>query len=277
MKILIAVDMEGATGVVSWDHVDPKTAEYLRFRHLLTADVNAAIEGAFEAGAGDIQVSDGHWNSGNVIIEELNPRARLNTGTSSPFSMVQNIQNPADRVDAVFFVGYHARVGTANAILDHTWSSVRVANLCINGRISGETGLNASVCGAFGVPVILITGDQSVAAEAREWIDGIETAIVKTATGRVSAQCLPPAVTGSLIRDAANRAVRRQLAGTGPRALATGTPVTIRIEFVTSQMADQASLFPGSVRIDGRILEFVSPDMPTAYRSFRAAVSLANI
>lgn len=277
MNILIAVDMEGATGVVSWDHVDPKTAEYLRFRHLLTADVNAAIEGAFEAGAADVQISDGHWNSGNVLIEELHPRARLNTGTSSPFSMVQNIQNAEDRVDAVFFVGYHARVGTANAILDHTWSSVRVANLWINGRISGETGLNASVCGAFGVPVILITGDQTVAAEAREWIAGIDTAIVKTAVGRTCAQCLTPAITGPLIKEAAIRAVRRHLAGTGPKALVAETPVTIRIEFVTSQMADQASLFPGSARVDGRTLEFTSPDMPEAYRSFRAAVSLANI
>ena len=101
MKLLIAVDMEGATGVVSWNHVDPSSAEYLRFRHLLTADVNAAITGAFEAGAKDVQVSDGHWNSGNVLIEELHSKARLNTGTSSPFSMVQNVQYG---VDAVFFV-----------------------------------------------------------------------------------------------------------------------------------------------------------------------------
>ncbi len=274
MKLLIAVDMEGATGVVSWDHVDPKTSEYLRFRHLLTADVNAAIEGALDAGVTDIQVSDGHWNSGNVLIEELNPKARLNTGTSSPFSMVQNVQNG---VDAVFFVGYHARVGTPNAILDHTWSSVRVANLWINGRISGETGLNSSVCGAFGAPVLLVTGDQSVAAEAREWIEGVETAVVKTAVGRVCAQCLPPTATRPLIREAAARAVRRHLAGEGPKPLKTGNPVTIRIEFMTSQMADMASLFPGSTRVDGRTIEFQSADMPSAYRGFRAAVNLGSV
>jgi D-amino peptidase len=274
MKLLIAVDMEGATGVVSWNHVDPSSAEYLRFRHLLTADVNAAIEGAIEAGAKDVQVSDGHWNSGNVLIEELHSKARLNTGTSSPFSMVQNVQNG---VDAVFFVGYHARVGTPNAILDHTWSSARVSNLWINGRISGETGLNASVCGAFGAPVILVTGDQSVAAEAREWIEGVETAIVKTAAGRVCAQCLPPSATGPLIREAAMRAVRRHLAGEGPKPLQPGNPVSIRIEFMTSQMADMACLYPGSLRLDGRTIEFASLDMPSAYRGFRAAVSLASV
>lgn len=273
MKLLIAVDMEGATGVVSWDHVDPKTAEYQRFRHLLTADVNAAIEGALEAGIEDIQVSDGHWNSGNVLIEELNPHARLNTGTPSPFSMVQCVQ---DGIDAAFFVGYHARVGTLHAILDHTWSSSRVANVWLDGRLMGETALNGAVCGAFGAPVLLVTGDQSVAAEAREWIPGIETAIVKTACGRFAAQCLPLAATQPLIRSAACRAAKRFLGGQGPQPLKVGTPVTLRIEFAGSQMGDMASLLPGAVRLDGRTIEFESPDMPSAYQRFRAAVTLAG-
>lgn len=273
MKLLIAVDMEGATGVVSWDHVDPKTAEYQRFRHLLTADVNAAIEGALEAGISDIEVSDGHWNSGNVLIEELNPHARLSTGTPSPFSMVQGVQ---ERIDAAFFVGYHARVGTLNAILDHTWSASRVANAWLNGRLMGETGLNGAVCGAFGAPVLLVTGDQAVAAEAQEWIPGIETAIVKTACGRYAAKCLPAAHTQPLIRSAAQRAAKRFLEGQGPKPIELAGPVTIRIEFVSSQMGDMACLLPGATRLDGRLIEFQAPDMPTAYLRFRAAVGLAG-
>lgn len=273
MKLLIAVDMEGATGVVSWEQVDPKTAEYQRFRHLLTADVNAAIEGALEGGATEIVVADGHWNSGNVLIEELHPRARLNTGTPSPFSMVQGAQ---EGCDAAFFVGYHARIGTLHAILDHTWSSTRVANAYLNGRVMGETGLNGAVCGAFGAPVLLVTGDQSVAAEAQDWIPGIETAIVKTACGRYAANCLPPAQTQPLIRGAAQRAVRRFLAGQGPKPLQVEQPVTIRIEFANSQMGDMACLLPGAVRLDGRSIEFEAPDMPAAYLRFRAAVALAG-
>lgn len=273
MRLLIAVDMEGATGVVTWEHVDPKAAEYARFRHLLTADVNAAIEGALEAGVTDIQVSDGHWNSGNVLLEELHPAARLNTGTPSPFSMVQGAQAG---IDAAFFVGYHARVGTAHAILDHTWSSSRVANAWLNGRLMGETGLNGALCGAFGAPVLLVTGDQAVALEAQDWIPGIETAIVKTACGRNAAQCLPPALTLPLIRGAARRAVQRFLAGGGPGPLRVEMPVTIRLEFVTSQMGDMASLLPGARRLDGRVIEFEAPDMPSAYQWFRAAIGLAG-
>jgi D-amino peptidase len=273
MKLMIAVDMEGATGVVSWEQVDPKAAEYQRFRHLLTADVNAAIEGALEAGFQDIVVSDGHWNSGNVLIEELHPAAQLNTGTPSPFSMVQSVQ---EGVAAAFFVGYHARAGSKHAVLDHTWSASRVANAWLNGRLMGETGLNGSVCGAFGVPVLLVTGDQSVAAEAHEWIPGLETVVVKTACGRNAACCLPPVVTGRLIREAAHRAAKAFLSGNGPKPIPVTRPVIIRIEFVTSQMGDMAGLLPGAKRLDGRTIEFEAPDMPAAYQGLRAAIGLAG-
>ena len=273
MRLLIAVDMEGATGVVCWDHVDPGKPEYQRFRRLLTADVNAAVEGALEAGATEIQVSDGHWNGANLLIEELHPRVRLNTGSPSPLSMVQGAQ---DGIDAVFFVGYHARAGTLHAILDHTWSAVRVINVSINGRLAGETALNAAVCGHFGAPVLLVTGDQAVAAEAQDWLPGVETAIVKTASGRFAAQCLPPAQTGPLIRDAARRAVQRFLAGTGPSPLRVAQPVTLRIEFSASHMGDTAGMLPGAVRLDGRTIECQAADMPAAYLQFRAAAELAS-
>ena len=272
MRLLIAVDMEGATGVVGWDQVDPGKPEYLRFRRLLTADVNAAVAGALEAGATDIVVSDGHWDSGNVLIEELHPQARLNTGSPSPFSMVESAQ---DGVDAAFFVGYHARAGTLHAILDHTWS-LRVANVFLNGREVGETGLNAALCGHFGAPVLLVTGDRALAAEAMDWLPGVETAVVKTAHGRYAAQCLPPARTGPLIQEAARSAVRRFLDGRGPLPLKVAQPVALRIEFTASQMGDKASLLPGARRLDARAIEFAAPDMAQAYRTFQAAVSLAG-
>lgn len=118
MKVLLAADMEGVSGVVHWDQVNPDHAEYARFRKVMTGDVNAAIRGAFEAGADEVIVTDSHWNNRNILVEELDPRARLNTGGPSPFSMVQGVDSG---VAAVMFVGYHARVGSQNAILDHMW------------------------------------------------------------------------------------------------------------------------------------------------------------
>src|SRR6266511_4811497 len=189
MKILIAVDMEGITGVTTWDQVTPGHAEYARFRKQMTEDVNAAIRGAYQASADEVIVADGHWNGSNILIEQLDARGRLNTGSPSPFSMMQGIDLS---VDAVMFIGYHARNGSPNAILDHTWSSKTVANIWLNDILTGEYGLNASLAGHFGVPVIMVSGDQTACAQVSELLGEIETAVVKQATDRFAAECLSP-------------------------------------------------------------------------------------
>ena len=273
MKLLIAVDMEGISGVVHWEQVTPGDPEYLRFRHIMTADVNAAIQGAANAGVDDILVTDGHWNGVNILVEELDPRAHLNSGTPSPYSMVEGIDTG---VEAAFFIGYHARNGSINGILNHTWSNERISNVWLNGRLVGETGLNGSVCGAYHVPVLMISGDQTVCAEAREWIPGIDTVVVKQATGMMAADCLPTQVAQQHIRETAEQAVQKFLQDVAPDPIKTTTPVTIGIEFNYTDMAERALLLPGSKRLDGKKIEFQVPDMVAAYFSFRAALTLAR-
>jgi len=273
MKILIAVDMEGISGVVHWDHVTPGHAEYDRFRRVMTHDVNAAVRGAFEAGADDVIVTDGHWDNRNILIEEIDPRAQLNSGGPSPLSMVHGVDLD---VGGVMFVGYHARAGTRNAILDHTWSDTRVANLWINEKLIGEIGLNAAVCGHFDVPVIMIAGDQSACGEAVELLGAVEVAIVKRATGRMAAECLPPEVSQQKIQEAAARAVNRLRVGQAPSPFRFESPITVTIEFAHSEMADRAVLLPGACRVDGRRIDLLADDMPIAYRLFRAAAALAK-
>lgn len=271
MRILIAADMEGITGVTTWDQVTPGHAEYARFRKLMTADVNAAARGAFEAGADEVLVADGHWNGSNILVEELDPRARLNTGSPSPFSMMQGIDRGAD---GGFFVGYHARQGSPNAVLDHTWSSTCVANVFLNDVIAGEYTLNAALAGHYGVPVLLVSGDQTVCAQVVEQLGPLETAVVKQATGRFSAECLPPDVTQEIIRQAAQRAVERLAKKEAPKPLIVKTPVKITVELFSSDMADRAMLMPGVMR-DGLKLSFMADDMPKAYSAFRALVLLS--
>jgi D-amino peptidase len=270
MKILIAADMEGITGVTTWDQVDPSTAEYQRFRKLMTADVNAAVQGAFEAGATEIVVSDGHWHGSNILVEEVDPRVRLNSGlTTAPFSMMQGID---DTFDAVMFVGYHGRAGSENAVLDHTWSS-KLTGVWLNEIHVGEYGLNAALAGHFGVPVIMISGDQTACAQAQELIGDLEAAIVKQATGRYSAECLTPAVAGELIRSAARQAVQRLQAGNAPDLFVMDTPVLVTVDFFTSEMADRAMRIPGAERSGNRV-QVSAPDMPSAYVAFRAVAGL---
>lgn len=273
MKILIAVDMEGITGVVHGDQTDPGHAEYDRFRRLMTGDVNAAIRGACAAGADEVIVSDGHWNNRNILIEQLDPRGRLNSGSPRPLSMVEGVDAG---VDGVLFVGYHARVGTPDAVLDHTWSTGRVAGLWLNGQEIGEIGLNAAVCGHFGVPVLMITGDQSACAEAAALMPGIEPVVVKRATGRNSAECLPPQETALRIEQAAARVVRDLENGEAIPPFRLTPPITVEVAFIRSEMADAAAIMPGAQRLEGKRVQFVAQDMPEAYRAFRALVGLAS-
>jgi D-amino peptidase len=273
VKILIAADMEGISGVVHWDQVSSKHAEYARFRKLMTGDVNAAIRGACDAGAEEVIVADGHGSGRNILIEELDPRARLNSGSPSPFAMVQGVDSG---VSATIFIGYHARNGSKDAILDHTWSSSSVSNVWLNGQAIGEIGWNAAVCGHFQVPVIMISGDQTACAEAVELLGSIETAVVKQASGRMAAECLPPEVAQRAICEAAERAVGRLRAGETPQLLRFEGPLTVAIELGHSDMADRAAILPGAQRVAGRRVEMVTDDAPTAYRAFRALVALAR-
>jgi len=274
MKILIAADMEGITGVTNWDQVDSSHAEYPRFRRLMTGDVNAAIRGACEAGVDEILVTDGHDRGTNLLLEELDPRAHLICGDYSPLAMIQGVDQG---VDGVIFVGYHARAGSLNAILDHTWSSRRVANLWLNDILVGEYGLNGAVAGHFNVPVLMLSGDQTACSQASELLGRIETVVVKTAISRMAAECLPPQTTQERIQNAAKQAVERLRQGDAPKPFVLATPVHVTIDYNTSEQADQAALLPGSTRLDGRRLTFTADSMLVAYFAFQAAVALAIV
>jgi D-amino peptidase len=271
MKILLATDMEGITGVTTWDQVTPGHAEYARFRRLMTQDVNAAIRGVIDAGADEVIITDGHWNGSNILVEELDSRARLNTGSPSPFSMMQGID---ESVDGVMFIGYHARNGSPNAILDHTWSSKTVANVWLNDILTGEYGLNAALAGHFGVPVIMASGDQTACAQMADLLGDMEMAIVKQAMGRFAAECLTPQASHELICMSAMRAVERLVEGSVPDPFVLDAPVRLTVEFFTSDMADRATRIPFTSR-DGTRVSITAPEVVSAYNAFRAMVMLA--
>ena len=272
MKILIACDMEGLPGVVDWDHVSNKHPEYDRYRKIMTASVNAVVGGAFDGGASQVLVADGHANGRNLLLEELDPRAHLNIGPDFPYGMVKGIETG---VQAVMYVGYHARAGTMTAALCHTWSG-SIANVWLNGTLVGEIGLNAAVCGYFNAPVILISGDQSACAEAAELLGPVETAVVKRAYSYFGAECLPLADAYQLIAGAAQRAVTRLKAEDAPAPYRPAAPITLTVELYGVDKVDQAQILPGVRRLDSRRLEYTAEDAILAYRAFQTIAALAR-
>jgi D-amino peptidase len=173
------------------------------------------------------------------------------------------------------FIGYHARNGSPNAILDHTWSSRTVANVWLNDLLTGEYGLNASVAGHFGVPVILVSGDQTACAQVTELLGGVETAVVKQATSRFAAECLAPQVAQETICLRAEHAVERLAQGDVPKPFVLETPITVTVEFFTSDMADRATRIPFTER-EGTRVSLRVQEMESAYNGFRAMVMLAS-
>jgi len=264
MKVLVSCDMEGISGVVDWEHVEPGHREYERFRRIMTGDVNAAVRGACDAGADEILVSDGHEYGRNLLIEELDPRARLNCGSPSPLAIVNGVDSG---VDGAFFVGYHARYGSPG-LLCHTWSGVS-RNLWLNDVLVGETGLAAAVCGQFGVPVLMVSGDDVVCAEATELLGRVETAVVKRTLSRQSAECLSLEISRQLIYAAARRAVERLKAGNAPAAYQLQTPVRLVVELMEPGMMPRVEALPGAKRLDETRVEYAAGDILEAYRVFQ--------
>lgn len=271
MKLLIAVDMEGISGVTCWNDVSGEHPEYQRFRRLMTGDVNAAVSGALAGGAESVLVCDGHGSGRNILIEDLHPRAELYSGSPQPIAMLQGVQE----ADAAFFIGYHAMAGTTPAILDHTWSSSRIHAITLNGKPIGEIGLNAAVCGHFGVPLLLLSGDQSACAEAAALVRGVRGVQVKMAVSRTAARLLPPAIAQERLRQAAEETTRRFLSGITPDIVRVAAPVTLGLEFPTSDLADTCAILPIMHRSGARALEYTADNIVAAVQVFRTMVNLA--
>ncbi|MED4754567.1 M55 family metallopeptidase [Brevibacillus choshinensis] len=255
MKVFISLDMEGISGITEWEDTIPGRRHYEAGRRLLTQDVNAAIEGALEAGATQIIVNESHGPMNNLILEELHPQADVIRGFFKPLCMMQGIDSSCD---AAFFIGYHGKAGTGDAVLNHTLSGLAIHRLVLNGKEVGEAGLNAAIAGAFGVPVVLVTGDSQTAQEVEEDIPGVFTVAVKTGITGLSSQAIHPVRARELIRNQAKEALihRSKVQPLEPKA-----QNTIEVEFTKSQFATAVSWMPGVELIEGRTVRFHSQDV----------------
>jgi D-amino peptidase len=261
VKVLISADMEGVTGVTVPDDVNPGTAAFERFRRLFMHDVNAAVAGAFDGGATEVVVNEGHNTMRNLMLEDLDERAHLISGGHKPLIMVEGIDRD---VDLAFFVGYHAPFGAAG-VLSHMFLGKGVVDLRLNGDTCSEGRLNAMLAGSFGVPVGLVTGDDAACADAARFIPGVRTVAVKEAIDRYAAICLPPARTGPMIRDAAAAACR---GADAHRPLVGEPPFTWEMFLTNPSAAGRAALVPGVERVDERTVTWSSDDFRSSYEAF---------
>ncbi|MCL6453949.1 MAG: M55 family metallopeptidase [Alicyclobacillus sp.] len=267
MKIYISADGEGISGAVSTREMHETGEDFAQFRHWMTQDVNAAIAGAFRAGATEVVVNDAHWSMTNLLLDELDPRAELIRGGGKDLSMVEGVEG----CDAAFFVGYHPKVGYSDGVANETMVGYEMYEMRMNGQVVGELEINAAIAGAYGVPVVMVSGDQFLADEAKRSLGEIETAIVKYAIDRWSARCLPFAKAHETIEAAAYAAVKRVSDLTPYRV--TG-PVEMEIEWTSTSECKRAALVPGSVRKSPRVVAYTGADILEAWRGIYCCLNL---
>jgi D-amino peptidase len=249
MRVLISVDIEGVAGVSRPEQTQAGALDYESARCLMTEEANAAIRGAFGAGASEVLAADAHGSFGNLLPDLLDPRARLAHGKPRPHGMVQGID---DAIDAVMLVGYHAMAG-AHGVLSHTIRGTAFHRVWLNERPVGEAMLYGLFVGEHGAPVVMASGDDAFAQETRVWLPHARFAVVKQAIGHRAAVSLSPAKARSLIEAQAKAGLEN--AGQA-KPLRMDAPLTCRVEAKSLVLADLFAVLPGARRPDPLMIEF---------------------
>jgi len=255
LKVYISADMEGVVGTVTSDQLGPAGFEYQRFREIMTAEVNAAIQAAREAGATEILVSDSHGNGENLLMERLPADIELVRSWPRPLGMMEGID---ETFDAVLFIGYHASTSNPRGVRAHTMSSANLTALRLNGRDVPEAGVSAAIAGDFGVPVVMLSGDDAIADEARALLGDLETAVTKRTLGFHSARTLMPEASYALIRQKVAAALGR-LDDFRPYRLEG--PISLEISFKNYMPAEVLAYLPDVERVDSHTIRYVGADM----------------
>jgi D-amino peptidase len=270
MRVFISTDIEGTAGIVDTEQVRGPGAEYEIGRRLLTDEVNAAIDGAVESGAEHVLVNDAHRTMYNLHPGALHHGASYLSGRHKPLYMMEGLDAS---FDAVFMVAYHGAIGAERAILSHTYNPAAFWGVRLNGLAVGESGLNALVALHHRVPVVLITGDDATADEARPFLPDIEAVVVKRSITRFAAESLHPHRACELIRAGAARA----LAGAEripPPVIEL--PATLEVTFLTADMAEMATWVRGVERAGPRSATVTDDDPLRLYRTFVTLVALTR-
>jgi D-amino peptidase len=252
--IFVITDAEGVAGICRQAQVEPNDPE---LRQLLTGEINAAVEGFLAGGAEGVVVWDGHDGSQTLSALTIHPKARLLIGALGPTMTMER------RYAGVAFIGQHSMAGVRGGIMAHSYSSLGIQNMRLNGKPVGEIETRVAVAGWFNTPVILLTGDEAATKELLEIVPDAEVASVKEGLGRYTCNSLSAPAARELIRERAERAMRK-LATIKPFRIEG--PVTIEYEYTTrNSLPFDAGLRPGAEVLGDRTIRYSGKDLMEAW------------
>ena len=261
MRIFISADIEGIAGVVSREHQFPEGIEWQSARVWMTDSVAAAADAAFEAGATEVVVADSHGQGHNLLLDRLRPEIQVVRSHPRPLSMMQGVE--AGPYEGCFFIGYHAGATNPGGILAHTFRSATLRDVRLNGVSVPEATINAAIAGSYGVPVLLVTGDDVCVEETTAILPAIEGVTVKWAHSRRSARTLTPGASYPLIAEGARRALARR-AEVEPFTIPG--PITLEVSFLYRQPVEYILMLAGIQRVDAFTIRVVHEDILAVQR-----------
>lgn len=267
----ISFDFEGMSGVSSWREIKKDSPSLYEIRKRGTEEVNAAIRGIKRAreNIGEIIVCDSHAGGENLLIDQLDKGVYLTRGSPRTFYMVEGIN---ENFDILFFIGYHAMVGTKNALMDHTYSSSSIYNVKVNGKYVGETEINAAVAGHYGVPLGLVSGDDQLIREVKAFFNThVETVITKYGLSRFAAKCRHP---GDVHKEIERKALRAVKKVKRLKPFTFKSPIKAEVEVVNTLIGDIVELTPGLKRVAARKFAFRVKNVLEFYRLLRLIFNL---
>jgi D-amino peptidase len=257
-KVFLITDAEGVAGVCRQELTDPESTE---MRDLLTGEINAAVRGFLAAGADEVYVWDGHDGSRALSALTIHPRAKLVMGSLEPTMLMER------EFSAVAFIGQHARANRQAAVMAHSYSSMGIQRILLNGLEVGEIETRTALAGWFGIPVILLTGDQAAAEDLLAIVPEAETAVVKESLGYYSCISMSAEAAQALIEAKARESFQR-ISEIAPYRI--DGPVAIEIELTTrSTLHPDDHLGPGIERVDARTLRYKGEDFMSAWLLWR--------
>ncbi|NTU66865.1 MAG: M55 family metallopeptidase [Candidatus Moranbacteria bacterium] len=273
MKILIIADMEGIAGVCHYGQTWDKNADYDHYRDLMIKEVNVAIEGVFDGGASEVRVLDYHWDGRSILLDRLDPRAVLFSGSATMLQIKRRIEG----IDAICFVGFHGRAGSAASILEHTMD-FHVHRLTVNGIEFDEMALESVLASGKNIAVVFVSGDNTACEYAKKMFPSVKTVATKYSLGRRSGEMFPVSDVHENIKKTICEAVRDiGKKDCGYAALDIAFPAILEIEFNNGGMADRAEMMPRTIRVDGQTVRYEAVDHEDLYRSFYTLQSMGNV
>lgn len=271
MRVYISMDAEGISGIYKLAQVMPGHTEYEYARKLMAGDINAAVAGACDAGAENVFVCDAHNGGDNLHITDLDERTILCSGADRPFSMAEGAELG---YDAALLIGYHTRKGS-KGVISHSYAYGSMVEMRINGKIASEYELIGYMIGYYGVPVVFLSGDDIITADARENVPGIHTVETKRCISNGAAACLHPKVTGRRIREEVKAALLN-LKDEGIAPMRLKGPVTIDVRYSAEAQAWKAMQAPNTIRLGEATVRYFGEDYKKAFTAFLAGAMLVS-